>query len=140
MQRSSDPSDLSEQEWALREPLIPPAKPGGHPRTTAMREGLQAIWYLERTGGQWRALPPEFPPWSTGWSSWRTWRNTGTWKRMPPARREAVRVPAGRQPTPSAAISDRHSVQTTQKGGRAAARGASSSKAANGSCSSSPWG
>ncbi len=61
MKRRSYPSDLGEQEWALLEPLIPPAKPGGRPRTTDMREVVNAILYLDRTGGQWRALPHEFP-------------------------------------------------------------------------------
>ena len=67
MQRRSYPSDLTDQEWAILEPLIPPAKPGGHPRTTDMREVINAILYLDRTGCQWRALPHEFPPWSTVW-------------------------------------------------------------------------
>jgi transposase len=85
MERRSYPSDLSEREWALLEPLIPPAKPGGHPRTTDMREVLNAILYLDRTGGQWRALPHEFPPWSTVWSYFRSFRqecakhNTPRW-------------------------------------------------------------
>ncbi len=73
MQRREYPSDLSEREWAILEPLIPAAKPGGHPRTTDMREVLNAILYLDRTGGQWRALPHDFPPWSTVWSYFRRW-------------------------------------------------------------------
>ena len=61
MKRLSYPSDLTEKEWAILEPLIPPAKPGGHPRTTDIREVINAILYLDRTGSQWRALPHEFP-------------------------------------------------------------------------------
>jgi putative transposase len=61
MKRRSYPSDLSDEEWSVLEPLIPPAKPGGHPRTTNMREVMNAIFYLDRTGAQWRALPHEFP-------------------------------------------------------------------------------
>ncbi len=61
MKRLSYPSDLTEKEWAILSPLIPPAKPGGHPRTTDIREVINAILYLDRTGGQWRALPHEFP-------------------------------------------------------------------------------
>ena len=118
MKRLSYPSDLTEKEWVILEPLIPPAKPGGHPRTTDMREVINALLYLDRTGCQWRALPHEFPPWSTVWSYFRTWRHDGTWERIHQALREWVRVKQGREPTPSAAIIDSQSVKTSQKGVR----------------------
>jgi putative transposase len=131
MPRRSYPSDLTDQEWAILEPLIPPAKAGGRPRTTDMREVINAILYLNRTGGQWRALPHEFPAWSTVWSYFRRWRTDGTWKRIHTALREQVRVKQGRQPTPSAAIIDSQSVKTSQKGGRVATMAGSRSKAAS---------
>src|SRR2546423_15527313 len=140
MKRLSYPSDLTEKEWAILEQLIPPAKPGGRPRTTEMREVINAILYLDRTGCQWRALPHEFPPWSTVWSYFRTWRSDGTWKRIHTALREAVRVKQGREPTPSAAIIDSQSVKTSQKGGGAATTGAKRSKAASGTSSSTRMG
>jgi putative transposase len=80
-----------------------------------MREVINALLYLDRTGCQWRALPRDFPPWPTVWTYFRAWRNDGTWERIHTALREAVRVKAGREPTPSAAIIDSQSVKTSQK-------------------------
>jgi putative transposase len=140
MSRREYPSDISDEEWVILEPLIPPAKPGGRPRSTDIREVINAIFYLDRTGGQWRALPHEFPPWSTVWSYFRRWRNDGTWTRIHQALREQVRVKQGREPTPSAAIIDSQSVKTSQKGGRVATTAGNASRVANGIYSLIPMG
>jgi transposase len=132
------PSDLTDQEWAILEPLIPPAKPGGRPRSVDLREVLNALFYLDRTGCQWRALPKDFPPWPTVWTYFRKFRNDGTWERIHTTLREQVRVQQGREPTPSAAIIDSQSVKTSQKGGGAATTAARRSRAASVTCSSIP--
>jgi putative transposase len=132
MRRRSYPSDISDEEWVIIKPLIPPAKPGGKPRTTNMREVIDAIWYVLRTGCQWRQVPHEFPPWSTVWGYFRIWRKTGVWEQMHTRLREAVRRRQGREPTPSAAIIDSQSVKTSQKGGNVAMTAGRKSMDANG--------
>ena len=125
MSQRTYPSDLSDEEWAVLAPVIPPAKPGGHPRRVDMRQILNALFYQQRTGCQWRYLPKEYPPWPTVWTYFRQWRKNGTWETLHTALREAARRQVGREATPSAAISASQSVKTTQKGGRAATTAAS---------------
>ena len=87
------PSDLSDQEWGILAPLIPPARPGGRPRKWPMRTILNAVFYVVRTGCQWRLLPRDFPPWSTVHHYYfRTWRLDGTWERLGAVLREKVRA------------------------------------------------
>jgi putative transposase len=117
MSRARYPTDLTDRQWAIREPRIPRAKPGGRPRSVNMREVVDAILYVLRNGVVWRALPHDDPPWQTVHHSFSTWRQDGTWETIHAARREEVRLADGREATPSAAILDRQSVKTTDKGG-----------------------
>lgn len=118
--RRSYPTDLTDREWEVLEPLVPQAKPGGRPRAHETRELLDAIFYVLRSGCAWRLLPHDFPSWQTAYHYFRLWRLDGTWERMHDALRERVRVRAGREATPSAAIIDSQSVKSTEKGGPAA--------------------
>lgn len=111
------PGDLSDREYEYIKPLIPPAKPGGRSRTTDMRLVLNAIFYLNRTGCQWRYLPREYPPWQTVYGYLRAWRESGLWERIHDRLRALVREREGRVRQPSAAILDSQSVKTTQRGG-----------------------
>src|SRR5262249_45074332 len=118
--RKAYPSDLRDAEWAILEPLVPAVKLGGRPARHARRERVNAILYVVRGGNQWRALPHDLPPWQTAFSYFRSWRTEGTWERIHTALRVRSRRRLGRDATPSAAIVDRQSVKTGQRGGRAA--------------------
>jgi putative transposase len=142
MERTPYPSDVTDEQWQLVEPLIPPAKPGGRPRTVAMREVVNGVLYLNRTGCQWRALPHDLPPWGTVHYYYRRFRLDGSWQIIHDKLRGDVRVSVGKQPTPSAAIVDSQSVKATEKRGPAAGttRARRSMVVSGTSSSSTRWG
>src|SRR5690242_2509113 len=110
------PSDLSDEEWAILGPLITPGKQAGHPQLFGLRRIVEAVFYLLRTGCQWRAMPHEYPPWPRVFYHFAKWRRQGTWERINTALRERHRVLKGRKPQPTAAIIDSQSVRTTEAG------------------------
>ena len=118
MERKPYPSDLTDAQWGLVEPMIPPGRWGGRTREVDMREVLNGILYLARTGCQWRAIPNDLPNKSTVRHYFDRFRRDGTWHRVHDALRSQVRVAAGREPTPSAAVIDSQSVRTAEKRGR----------------------
>ena len=112
MARKPYPSDLTDEQWPLIKPLIPNADPGGRPRSVDMREVVNGILYLVRTGCAWRHLPHDLPPWGTVHYYYRRFRLDGSWERIHDRLRSRVRRQAGKKPTPSAGVIDSQSVKT----------------------------
>ena len=136
MERRAYPTDITDAQWQVIEPLIPPAKPGGHPRTVNMREVVNGIFYVTRTGCAWRYLPHDLPPWGTVWYYFRKWRKEGVWQQINDTLRTQVRQAQRREESPSAAVLDSQSVKTTEKGGLVATTPARRSLVASGTSSS----
>jgi putative transposase len=132
MPRKPYKSDLTDAEWIIIEPLIPAAKSGGHPRTVNMREVVNGIFYVLKTGCSWEMLPNDLPPSSTVYYYFRLFQRKGIWQQMNRQLRRQVRGGLGRTILPNAASADSQSIKTTSKRGRSTAlTGARKSKEEN---------
>lgn len=116
MTRKSYSSDLTNKEWELLQPLLPVDKPRGRKRAVDLREILNAIYYILRTGCQWRMLPHDFPVWPTVYYYFSQWRKDGVWVKMNDALRIDLRLASGKEAEPSAGAIDSQSAKTTEEG------------------------
>lgn len=117
MTRKLYPSDLSDQEWELLEPLLPQDNGIGSPRTVQLREILNALMYVADNGIKWRAMPHDLPAWQTVYGYFRRWSDSGAWEQINQALNWQVRLDAQRAQNPSLGLMDSQSVEMAQKGG-----------------------
>src|SRR5262245_64307984 len=111
------PSDLTDEQWDILRPLVPPAKPGGRPRSVDLRTVLDTLFYKAKTGGQWDDLPRDLAPKSTAGDYLAAWEQDGAWQRLPDALRGLARKARGREEAPRVGYIDSQSVKTTEVGG-----------------------
>ncbi len=115
--RQSYPSDLKDKEWEVLEPHLPPPSNRGRPLEYSLREILNAIFYILRTGCAWRMMPHDLPPWETVYYHFNKWRKDRTWEQINKTLREELRQAEGREATPSAGMIDSQSAKTTRTKG-----------------------
>lgn len=112
--RKASPTDLTDEQWLILKPHLPGPKKRGAPRRVDLREIMNALVYVARTGCQWRMLPHDFPDWQVVYDYFRDWRDDGTWQRLNDVLRIEIRVGLGRKAEPSAAILDSQTVKSTE--------------------------
>ena len=111
-------SDMSDAQWEVIRPLLPSPKAFGRPRTVDLREILNGIFYIQRTGCQWEMLPHDFPPYQTVYRYFSKWQRKGIWQKLHDQLRSQLRQDLGRNQESTVAIADSQSVKTTEKRGR----------------------
>ena len=116
-QRQPYPSDLSDAEWKVLEPFLPQPKGFGHPRTVDLREIINAIFYVQRSGCQWEMLPHDFPPHTTVYNYFQKWQRKRIWQKIHEQLRYLLRGKMGRDKDSTVASADSQSVKTTEKRG-----------------------
>lgn len=133
-ERKAYETDLTDEQWSILEPLVPPVRTGGRHAKYTRRDIINGVLYSLRTGCAWRHLPHDLPPWRSVYNYYWTWRREGTWTRMHDTLRGDLRQALGHEREPSMGILDSQSVKTTEKGGSTAMMPARRSTAASATC------